>query len=36
MGAPTLEARSLSKRFGDRVALRDVSFAARRAARCSR
>ena len=26
MGAPTLEARSLSKRFGDRVALRELSF----------
>jgi ABC-2 type transport system ATP-binding protein len=26
MGAQTLEARSLSKRFGERVALRDVSF----------
>ena len=26
MAAPTLEARSLSKRFGERVALRDVSF----------
>ena len=26
MSAPTLEARSLSKRFGDRVALREVSF----------
>jgi ABC-2 type transport system ATP-binding protein len=25
-GTPTLQARSLSKRFGDRVALRDVSF----------
>jgi len=26
MAAQTLEARSLSKRFGERVALRDVSF----------